>query len=120
MFQPDVIQGFPFNVWTSYYQYHVLDREDREIVAYHWEPHGRSPVVTPHLHVSAASPVILPQPVGSRVTDTKTYLNKLHLPTGRIGIEEVVELLLVDFDVDPLIPKWKDILSKYKVAADRH
>ena len=119
-FQPDVIRRSPFEVRTSYYLYRILDRDEREIVVYHWEPDGPSSFVVPHLHVSAASPVILPQPEGSRLAGSKTFLNKLHLPTGRIGAEEVIELLVADFSVDPLIPSWKEVLSESRAAADRH
>ena len=116
VFQPDVVQRSPFDLWTSYYQYRILDREEREIVVYHWEPAGRSPVITPHLHVSAAAPVTLPQPDNSSVTGRTTHLNKLHLPTGRIGLEEIVELLVYDFAVDPLIPNWTETLTKVRAT----
>lgn len=118
-FQPDFLLSLHFEVSTAFYHYQILDRDGGEIVVFHWEPDGRSPVGTPHLHVPAAGPVILPQPDGSRVAGAKTHLSKLHLPTGRIGIEEIVELLVADFNVDPLLPNWREVLTGAR-SADRH
>jgi hypothetical protein len=114
VFQPNALQRAPYDIWTSYYQYRILDRNDREIVVYHWEPEGRSPVVTPHLHLSAAGSVILPQSSDSPIANAKTHLNKLHLPTGPIGLGEIVELLIRDFAVVPLESGWSEILSESK------
>jgi hypothetical protein len=119
IFLPDVVQRLPFDVLSSYYLYRILDRNEQEIVVYHWEPDGRSHIVKPHLHMPAAAPVTLAQAYGSRIADQKTHLGKLHLPTGRIGIEEIVELLIVDFIVDPIFPNWKEILDEIRAPGSQ-
>jgi hypothetical protein len=58
--------------------------------------------------------VTLPQPAGSSVAGRKTHLSKLHLPTGRIDLEEIIELLVVDFSVDPLVSNWSDVLGEIR------
>jgi hypothetical protein len=107
----DAVHRDEFDVAIRSYFYRILDRDEREIVAYHWHPEGRSTFDRPHLHVPAAEPIVLAQPSGSPLTGVKTHLSRLHLPTGRIGIEEIVELLITDFAVDPLRSDWKELLS---------
>ena len=118
--QQNGIPEASFDVWTSYYQYLILDRNEREIVVFHWEPDGAtSPNLLPHVHIPAAEPVILPQPEGSPIAGGKTYLNKLHLPTGRIGLEDVIEFLINDFHVDPRLPNWQEILEQVRLSGNR-
>lgn len=59
----------------------------------------------------AAAPIVLPQRAGSPLTGQKTHLGNLHLPTGGIGIEDVVGLLIRDFAVDPLRADWERIVD---------
>src|ERR1035441_102287 len=44
----------PWKVSTAGYFYALDDSRDREIIAYHWHPGGRSPIRFPHLHVGPA------------------------------------------------------------------
>lgn len=118
--QPHAITHARYEVWTTFYHYKILDRSEREIIAFHWEPSGRtSPNTRPHVHVPAAEPVILPQPDGSPVAGRKTYLNKLHLPTGRIGLEDVIEFLITDLQVVPRLPNWNEILDEARPKGNR-
>lgn len=103
--------GAGYSVFDSFHHHDILDRDGREIVVFHWEPEGRGPVREPHLHMPAAEPVVLPQRGGSPLAGAKTHLGNLHLPTGEIGIEAVVELLIRDFAVDPLRADWSDVLA---------
>lgn len=119
VFHPDALLGALYDVQTSYYQYLILDRLEQEIVAYHWEPESKSLVVRPHVHVSAAAPIVLPQPSGSPLAETKTHLSKLHLPTGRVGIEDIVELLITDFAVTTLRPDWQTVLLQAREYGSR-
>ncbi len=109
----------PYKVSSSFYRYDILDRDEDEVVVFHWEPEGRSPVRTPHLHLPAATPIVLPQRGGSGVAGAKTHLGKLHLPTGRILIEDVVELLIREFGAVPLNENWAAILEKNREAFAR-
>jgi hypothetical protein len=57
--------------------------QEERLFAYHWHPTGASPVTWPHLHV----------------LDPASALRKVHLPTGRISLEEVLRLAVVEFAV---------------------
>jgi hypothetical protein len=113
---PNDQQRGPYRVSTTFYNYDILDRTGGEIVVYHWEPEGISPVKTPHLHVSAAAPVVLPQRPESALANRRTYLNKLHLLTGRILLEDVVEMLIREFAAVPLRPDWERVLNDNRAA----
>lgn len=105
-----------YEVRTSFYHYRILDREENELVVYHWEPEGISPVRMPHLHVPAAPSLVLPQRAGSRQSSEKTHLGKFHLPTGWITIEAIAELLIRDFKVDPRNSNWEDVLRRSRAT----
>ena len=66
----------PWKVSTAGYFYALDDSRDREIIAYHWHPGGRSPIRFPHLHVGPGA--------GCQRED----LASAHCPTGRISVEE--------------------------------
>ena len=48
--------GRGFTARTIAYDNTILDRDGREIVAFHWEPDGIGTVRTPHVHLSVAAP----------------------------------------------------------------
>jgi hypothetical protein len=101
-----------YAIRTTFYHYDILDRDGNEILVYHWEPEGFSPVRVPHLHSPAAAPIVLPQRPASAVAGKRTYLNRLHLLTGHVSIEDVAEVLLREFEVLPLRRNWEDILAE--------
>jgi hypothetical protein len=116
---PDASPRERYSVRTTFYHFDILDRDGNEVVVSHWEPEGISPVRTPHLHVPAAAPIQLPQRPGSAVASRRTYLNRLHLATGPVTIEDVVEVLIREFDVDPLRSDWETVLAANRVQPDR-
>lgn len=76
-----------WHVSTSAYRYHLLDDTGRELIGWHWHPdslgdprlRGR-----PHLHVP-----------------TETIDRRVHVPTGRVSVESILRLLLIDLAVPP-------------------
>jgi hypothetical protein len=90
------------------YQYRLLDRDERELLVYHWQP-GSAYLGPdhPHLHVSASLSAQL-----SAVDRQSIDLNKLHLPTGRVSLASVVRMLIVEFGVAPLGPDWIERLDR--------
>lgn len=108
-----------YEVSNSFYLYEILDLEENEIVVYHWHPIGASPITTPHLHVSAAGAIVLKQRAGSRLAGRKTQLGRFHLPTGDIQLEDIVELLIREFAVEPLRPDWATVLHENRREARR-
>jgi hypothetical protein len=82
------------------YRYALLDAGEREILAYHWHPIGRSAVTQPHLHLGPAAQV--------RQRD----LAGAHLATGVISLADVVEMLIKSFDVEPRLRGWREIIAE--------
>jgi hypothetical protein len=118
---PDDAQRGPFTyeVSTSFYQYAILDYEENEVVVYDWAPAGMSPVRTPHVHVPIAGSTVLRQRHGSPLESQKTYLGNLHFPTGRILLEDIVELLIREFRVDPRRDDWEALLKHNREVLGR-
>ena len=88
----------PWKVTTAGYNYSVQDRLEKELFAYHWHPWMQP--TYPHLHLCPASGV--------------NILRKIHLPTARISIEDVLQLLIAQFKVKPIRHDWKRVLKKSK------
>ncbi|MGH2852888.1 MAG: hypothetical protein ACRDLF_01685 [Solirubrobacteraceae bacterium] len=63
-------------------------------------PHGKSPITRPRMHVAANVEV------GDR------WLGKVHLPTGMVGLEQVVALAIVEFGVEPLRDDWERLTDE--------
>lgn len=83
----------PYKVTITAYMYIVDDHRGREVFSYHWQPDGPK-VKFPYLHVE------------------HPHFKKAHFPTGRISLEEVLRLLIVDFGVRPLRSDWDKILTE--------
>ena len=83
---------------TTGYDFRLLDREDRDIVAYHWHPSGPSRVTRPHLHI------------GGRTSPTD--LSKVHLTTGRVSLADVVGMAITEMGVEPLRPDWQEVRER--------
>jgi hypothetical protein len=92
----------PWQVQTVAYYYTLseLGENPREILGYHWHPQGRSWVTYPHLHLYAGAEV------------GRDDVRKAHLPTGRITLEEVLQLAIKEFGVTPLRDNWEEILQR--------
>ncbi len=74
-----------WHVSTTAYRYHLLDESGGELIGWHWHPDSLGDLRLrghPHLHVPAGS-------IDRRV----------HVPTGRVSIESVLRLLLIDLGI---------------------
>lgn len=81
-----------------------MDRDEVEILSYHWHPSGRSAVTWPHLHLGQAG-------IGHHAT-----LLAAHMPTGRVALEEVIRLAIVDLGVEPRRRDWPDVIRESQEA----
>lgn len=88
---------------TAEYYYGIEDVDGREVFAYHWHPLVTPQVLFPHLHVykgaigrASLERGDLPLTHNALRTD----LNEAHLPTRRVALEDVLRLLLEQFDVE--------------------
>ena len=74
-----------WHVSTTAYRYHLLDDSGAELIAWHWHPGSLGdPRLRGHPHLHA--------PAGS-------IDRHIHVPTGRVSIESVLRLLLIDLAV---------------------
>lgn len=88
----------PWKASTRAYRYQLQDQDDRELAAWHWHPVGRSKERRPHLHVGDGP------------------LTGLHLPSGRVGVEAVLRLLLSELDARPQRSNWEQVLDQVDEA----
>lgn len=91
---------------TTQYIHELSDAGGQRILAYHYHPRGRGTDTypSPHLHVYAP------------VLSAERRLEKLHLPTNRVGLEDVASLLIEGYGVTVREPyarddRWRDILE---------
>lgn len=100
-----------FEALVTMYMYGVLDRLGRELFAYHWHPTGVSAIGSPHFHASTTPPVLLPsQPGTPRATEL--VLSRIHFPTHRIELPELVRFLIVELGVRPRRQDWAAVLDR--------
>lgn len=92
-------QAPPWEVSPFGYLYALKEPEGREILAYHWHPGRRSPIDFPHLHLGAGSGV------------SRDELQKAHIPTNRVELEDVLALAIREFGVRPRRDDWAEILG---------
>jgi len=103
----------PWQASTAKYAYVILDARDRELLAYHWHPEdplhasGRSKVQSPHLHLSDT---IAPIELGEN--DSPFALAEMHVRTGLVLLEDVVEFLIDECEVHPLNDDWRKIIEE--------
>jgi len=88
------------------YSYRILDRDAREIIAYHWHPTGVSRVTHPHLHRSNN---IAPIAVGRG--QQPLAIADLHIASGFIEFANFARMLIDELSVQPLRDDWRDILD---------
>jgi hypothetical protein len=94
------------HVDVSAYDFRILTTDNRELLAWHWHPTGTSAVTHTHLHLSGQ---IAPLHLG-RGTDPLP-LADLHIPTGAVGLADVVRFLIAEVGVQPRKPNWQAILG---------
>ena len=88
--------------WTvieTGYEYSIMDADQREILAYHWHPTGRSSFISQHIHI------------GHGAFLTREELHTAHLPTGYVSLSDIIRLLIGDLRVTPRRSDWQSILS---------
>ena len=101
--EPPSSRTAPWQVEIVGYDYAVYDSDEREILLYHWHPHGGSPIASPHLHLGSGAQV------GRR------EIRDAHLPTGHIPLSALLRLLIVEMGVQPRRQDWDTILSEGEV-----
>jgi hypothetical protein len=104
------VEQQPDKTWrlrTVRYSYHVLDGSSPDsgwIIRWEYVSHSRRRDEHPRHHVHI--PTVLDTPAG------KIDLNKLHLSTGWVTIEEVIRFLIAEVGVKPKAENWDEELIK--------
>ena len=92
----------PWRVTTAGYKYTIEAEDGDEILGYHWHPRSLSPNKEPHLHLGT----------GARIGRSELETTKAHLPTGRVSMEDFLQLLIEVFKAHPHKTGWKSVLQK--------
>jgi hypothetical protein len=103
---PDDVRG-PFHASTGGYMFTIRDKRKQEIISFHWDPRDPNSRRYPHLHI------------GATVLDAENPVfgdsfSRLHIPTGRVTVEDVVRFLIEELKVIPLQSDWHDTLMASK------
>lgn len=96
----DPVRG-PYKVSTRKYMYTVKSPPDGEVLAWHWHPSTSGNAGhEPHVHV------------GTRELGPESLLKKkMHIPTGRVSIEEVIRFCITELGGVPQRQDWLSVLA---------
>ncbi len=99
----------PWQVKTVSYHYTLGEIGGREILSYQWHPNVPRSVTFPHLHLQHGAGLGRPE------------FQRAHLPTGRVALEDFVQLLIDDFGVPSAREDWEAALeeSRKEFESDR-
>jgi len=103
-FAGEAAERGPWRVETLAYSHGLETPEAREIIAYHWHPGQGSNIVYPHLHLGAG--------LGADLD----ILEKTHIPTGRIALEDVLRFAILELGVEPQREDWAEVLAETRAA----
>lgn len=93
----------PYWVEAESWTYNILDSNHRDLLTYHWTPSDQHHPY-PHLHVGST----LLNSVGHELA---IGFSKLHVTTGPVSVQQVVRMLIEEFDVAPLNAEWNSVLA---------
>lgn len=86
------------------YEYAIVDREEQEILAYHWHPGTRGSVPWPHLHLGSVA-----------LSDQYKHLRKTHVRIGPVSLGDVLWFAIHELGVQPTPRRahsWENILTR--------
>lgn len=95
-------------VATLMYQYRLLDRTEREMLVYHWQPGGRFLGPDhPHVHIGSTLDAQL-----DAIECQRIDLASRHLPTGLVSLAAFARMTIEEFGVAPLRSDWRTVLAR--------
>lgn len=94
----------PYKVTTKRYSY-TLSKDDHEVVAFHWHP-GIEGVDRPYIHFGEGDP--------------ESLSRKLHVPSGRVALEDVLWFAISQLGAEPIRPDWQRVFDRGRVAFQRY
>jgi hypothetical protein len=85
------------------YRYTIHEQvTNREPFGFHWHPDGGR-VDLPHLHL------------GSRILSEQAFAGR-HVPTGPIGVPDLLRFLIAELGVQPERADWEQVLAEAGAA----
>lgn len=108
----DVPRG-KFTVHTLSYLYALSTTTGEELFAFHYTDVSPGTVTFPHFHIGSAL-------LGATLPLRSGTLHKAHIPTGRVSIESVIRLLIVEFGITPITRDWEEMLRTAEDAFNTH
>lgn len=81
------------------YSHSLETADEKEVVSYHFHPIGASSIVNPHMHLGAG--------VGASLG----ILDKTHIPTGEIRVEDILRFAIEELGAEPDREDWPAILA---------
>lgn len=90
----------PWKVETLAYAHGLETPDAQEIIAYHWHPERGSRITYPHLHL------------GAGIAADLGILEKAHIPTGRVALEDLLRFAILELGVEPQRDDWREVLSE--------
>ena len=99
-----------YRITTREYIYEVTGPKSQPIVSAHWHPLARdSRFLDPHWHIG-----------GVTLARNRVYLDRAHIPSPRVSIEEFIRLLIEELDVAPRQEDWDRRLRPIHKAFAEH
>ena len=86
----------------STYGWQTTDADASWLVRWEYERDGAGLYPASHIHVNAEPDEY----------EGEKYFPKLHLPSGRVAIEDVLEFLVTEQGVIPVSDNWPEVLSE--------
>lgn len=100
-------KGYMFRVSTLRYIYAIWETPDVPLIGWHYHPDME--VSFPHVHIYDRTTE------GEKAAGQKPHIvHKLHIPSGRVSLEEVIRFAVLELGVLPDKKQekdWQDILS---------
>lgn len=89
----------PWKVETLAYSHGLETADAQEVIAYQWHPGQGSRITYPHMHL------------GSGIGADLGILEKVHIPTGRVALEDVLRFAITELGVEPQRDDWEETLT---------
>jgi hypothetical protein len=103
-----------WKVSTRGYFYGLQTEQGAEAVSFHWSPRPGEMIARPHAHVGRR---LLSTPITLGLASFD--LPRVHIPTGRVALEEVIRMAIQEFAVEPRREDWEQVLERTQSASQR-
>jgi hypothetical protein len=96
----------PWEIRTTRYTYWLTERNEREVIVYHWDSDAISPAYGAHLYFGK-SLVHPAMPDEARAFAGR--LTNARWPTGLVTLPSLLRAVIADLGVEPLVPDRAEV-----------